>query len=276
MNNLTQELLQKLKTQLGDYELADDDFYESEEIAELGTDAMFDYFLGDLDPISVAKIESFAAQSKLFLVNLVDVGEMVLAKTAAKPSAGLSWLNIKDLSRRDREAQSSPSLSDHIERSTLRFELNDAYMAAAASEQAVVTGTLPSGIDAEVFEEDGKLVIDLKTTDTSLSGHLVGFGLKNSESTLLGVTLLQIGTSGVISASIELDRTQLAGKYELRFALIEPADLRLSDCDLIKLAIERELGNSRAIAGWLSWIDSVKESDLGPEFIDIRTKLLSH
>ena len=78
MNDSTKQLVADLKKIRGRNELAADDFYESEEVAEFEIEKMFQYFRGELDSPDKETVLRLVNESNLFLDNLIGVGEIVL------------------------------------------------------------------------------------------------------------------------------------------------------------------------------------------------------
>lgn len=255
------ELVQKLKQQLGDYEVNEDDFYEPEEIAEAPPSLMFGYFRQELDERDIATVERYAAESKLFLDNLIQIGEIVVADQESEVSPSLSWLDLQDLAKDSGGDDASIALAD---REAMRLEIPSAHMMAASSSEIELRDSLTIGLDVDVFEEDGKLVIDLTSNDKTLAGELVGFCVRGKQRTKLGVVLLCRGESGVTSGTVELDRSEMAGDYSFNVTVIEPSDLGGEELELVRDAIERDANDSVLAAAWMAWIKRIASSEDGP------------
>lgn len=72
--------LQELKAPLADFEPTDDDFYEEDWIAEIDIDEMSQYFEGSNTDELDEQIERAMDQSKLFRLNMCDIGYMLAEK----------------------------------------------------------------------------------------------------------------------------------------------------------------------------------------------------
>jgi len=84
MPKTVEQQVTELKSQLGDYEITDKDFYESDEVSELESEIMFQYFRGELDEYEAALVVKAATESKLFLHDLISIGEIIVAGETAK------------------------------------------------------------------------------------------------------------------------------------------------------------------------------------------------
>tara|TARA_B100001939_G_C16686914_1_gene506880 strand:- start:207 stop:587 length:381 start_codon:yes stop_codon:yes gene_type:complete len=79
-----QNIIEKLKHLAGDYVITDDDFYESEEIANFPPRAMFKFFRGELAEDESNRVYELAKESKLFLDDLIGIGEMIIRESKTK------------------------------------------------------------------------------------------------------------------------------------------------------------------------------------------------
>lgn len=77
--------LEVLKTLYGDYQLTDDDYYE-DLTPDISIDAMFAYFRGQLGEDGEVMVLERARASKLFLHDLINVGEMETHEGGFEPA----------------------------------------------------------------------------------------------------------------------------------------------------------------------------------------------
>lgn len=253
-------LLEQLRTKLGDYQICDDDFYASDEVAEVESEEMYGYFTGSLSDEGRSRIDGFIEGSRLFLNDMIGIGEIVLARTAEVQPEITSWHSIRDLHRRPLK----PNLRGPaaIQRDGLAFSLSSVHLAAAdSSANQSHSQTLPSGVDVEVFEDGNNVVIDLSTRDTTLDGQLFGYSLRGEDQPILGIVMLHKGSSGVVSANAEVERSRLAGQYVLNVLPVGPADLGNEDAEPIVAAIERDFQDGISPQAWKSWYEQLTDSD---------------
>ena len=251
-------LLGKLRTRLSGREITDEDYYETEEVAAVGPDEMFDYFAGRLDDEEMARIEKLANESTVFLSDLIGIGEIALADQRVSESP--SWHDVRNLSTEPVNRLVTTPAS--LRRGALSFDLSSIHMAAADSSQSKpLSWILPSGLDVEVFEDGDRLVIDMTTRDLSLAGKLFGYTLRDETTNTIGMVLLHLGPSGVVSADIELERSQIAGKCELNVFPVGSEDLSCGDTDFLVRAIRRDRASGVPMDHWRQWRKVVAESD---------------
>lgn len=260
MSISTSELLGRLKSRLLGRELTAEDFYESEEVADVGADVMFDYFLGKLSEQDFARVEELAEQSQLFLADLIKVGEIVAVDQTELKDSPLSWLDLTSIdSNAPGDLPSTKLASTH----DMQLELSSVHVLAASSESVELKGSLPFGLDYEVFEFEKNLSIDFTARDSALAGQLIGYCVRGESGAYAGVVLMRAGESGLVSASANLERSQLAGKYSLDIVPVESSDLSQADFDRITLAISRDSDDPAAMAAWRAWIELISASDDG-------------
>ena len=266
MPKKTQTMLADLKRQLGDYELTDDDFYPSEEVAEVGPDIMFRYFREELDDDELARVVRFASESKLFLSNLIGIGEIALADQleASEPAAPMSWLDIGSLATSTADARAATLATSN----GLRLDLASTQMMAADSGTLDVDTKLPFGATANVYEDGDSLVIKITSEDQSLDGKLVGFCLSDAQEDKLGFVLLRAGLADVVSGKQQLDRSSVSGEYVLNFNLVDSSDLFNADFELLESSLAADLQDKRSVAAWRQWIDQTASSEDGPGLTD--------
>lgn len=73
-----QSKLDELKEKFGDYEITEADYYESEATTNFSIDDMFRYFEDNLNAEKKEKIQECINNSKLFLHDLIAIGELVV------------------------------------------------------------------------------------------------------------------------------------------------------------------------------------------------------
>ena len=113
----------------------------------------------------------------------------------------------------------------------------------------------------EVFEDGNRLVIDLTTRDLTLAGKLFGYTLRDETTNMVGMVLLHLGPSGVVSADIELERSLIAGKCELNVFPISSEDLGSGDAAFLTSAIQRDRASGVPMEHWRQWRNVIAQSD---------------
>jgi len=261
MSNIVEQMIAELKAKFGNYELTDDDFHESEDVAEYDTDAMFRYFRNELEEDRVAKLLQFASESKLFLHDLIAVGEIVQAEEMESRAAvvPMSWMDFGGLATAAPEARKAT-----LARSQgLIMDVASVHMMAAAG-RLEKEYPLPFGAEANVYEDDEQLVIKITSEDTSLDGQLVGFCLSDKDRDRLGFILLRDGLLGAVSGMAQIHRSSISGETILNFNTVDASDLAIADFPLLEAAIESDMDDRRSIDAWRTWIEQVSSSQDGP------------
>lgn len=266
MTNTIQERLAILKGQFGNYELTDEDYYETDDVASCDTDSMFQYFRNELDESEQSQLLKCAAESKLFLHDLISVGETLLADQHddAPTSYSTSWADFSSL------PTTAPSVRNQtLDRSQgLRMNLASTHALAADSGALDITCELPFGAEANVYEDGDQLVIKVSSDDTSRGGQLVGYCLSGKDQDRLGFIMLRAGVLGTVSGIARLDRSPMSGEQILNFETVDASDLGKADFALLEEAVVADLEDERSVEAWRRWIASVSKSEDGPALED--------
>ena len=268
MSETLNNQITQLKQLLGKFTAADEDFYESEEVAEYDPDKMFQYFRNELDDAGSQQILRLANESKLFLEDLIGIGEMVLAeKSKAEVARSVAWQDLCSLASLD------PSKRQNIlaKRTTVQFDIAPVAALAAASGGVDVEATLPFGAKVTAYEDDD-LVMKITSDDQALHGQLVGYCLSDETSDQLGYVILRKGILDKVSGIVRIDRSKLSGSYRTSFENVDYSDLSNADFQLLEAAIDQDKEDSRSLAAWENWIELGADS---PDGVGL-SKLLSN
>lgn len=255
------ERLAALKRQFGNYELTDDDYYESDDVAGIDTDAMFQYFRNELDQAEESRLLEYVKESKLFLHDLIGIGETLLAEVEESPATvPLSWADFSGLQSQDVAARQVTLAHS----GGLKLNIAPPQVLAADSGDLDVTCELPFGAEANVFKDGDQLVVKVTSKDPALDGQLVGYCLSGTVLDQLGFILLRSGLLGTVAGMARLDRSACSGKQILNFRIVNASDLCNADLPLLEKAVANDLEDQRSIKAWNRWIDSVSSSEDGP------------
>lgn len=230
---------------------------EWDQIDETGPGLMFDYFNGKLSSEQTALVERYASISDEFREDLLTSGRVVVGRLEDAIANSLSWREICDSAG----AQTAAVAVCRANQATLRLALSNTLMTAASSESVSEDVLLGDNIRMEVFEEEGNLVFDITSSDPQSAGQLVGIHLSNDGSSIVGYVLLRMGKSGLVSGSLEIDRNQLAGNYDVVHRPIQSHDLAVCDAATLQNAIRADNDDPDAMKAWKSWVASVRQSD---------------
>lgn len=261
MVDIIQIRLAELKRQFDDHALTDEDYYESEDIASCDADEMFQYFRDELDESQKSQLLKRAKESKLFLHDLIGVGETLLA-VAEEVSATLplSWADISELPSRESSARQV-----RLARSEgLKLDVAPMQVLAAESSDLDVTCELRFGATINVYRDNDQLVIKVIGEDSSLDGQLVGYCVSGAKQDLLGFILLRKGVLGTVSGMVRLDRAAISGKQTINFSLVEYSDLCNADFPLLEKTVFNDVEDQRSIEAWRRWINAINASEDGP------------
>lgn len=261
MADMLRNRLAELKQQLGNYDPVGDDYDESEDIAELDTEILFQYFRGELDAKTEEQVDVRANKSKLFLYDLIRIGELMATDTAAghEPTF-LSWADLSGLGSLG--AESRTVTLESAGGTTL--DLGSTHLMAADSGDRETLCEVPKGTKGTVFVDGEELVIKITSEMPEFDGQLMGFCLSSSEEDSLGFVLLRSGVLGNAAGTIRLDRTKFPGEQRLTFCNVDASDLSNADLPQLEEAVARDLDDERSMNAWRRWIDIVAESDDGP------------
>ncbi|GAA4465826.1 hypothetical protein [Novipirellula rosea] len=230
---------------------------EWDQIDETGPGLMFDYFNGKLSSDQVALVERYATISEEFREDLLTSGRIVVGRLEDAIANGLSWREICDSAG----AQTAAMAVCRANQAPLRLALSNTLMAAASSESVSEDVLLGDNIRMEVFEEEGNLVFDITSSDPQSAGQLIGIHLSNDDLSIVGYVLLRMGKSGVVSGSLEIDRNQLAGNYDVVPRPVQSHDLAVCDTPTLEKAIRADHNDPDAMQSWKSWVTCVRQSD---------------
>ena len=148
------------------------------------------------------------------------------------------------------------------------FTLKNLRVPAAASDETLeITQTLSDELEVEVSEDDGQLVIDVRTQQDKYDGQLVAYAVRGGEGQeyLRGFMLLRRRMPAWISAESTSDYMDLydraGAQLEIVVFPVHPYALTHDDRNLLLEAVTADSSDAKAVESWKTWVDAARAAD---------------
>jgi hypothetical protein len=226
------------------------------EIADdTNAEEMLAYFHGKLSSEQISLIERLAIHSADFREGLVLSGEIAVGRLEQAVDEAITWRQV--CLPFDNEASSVVESGTP----TLELDLPNRRMMAADSEEVRFEKSICDHLELEVFQDGDRLVFDVSSGRAEWDGTLIGFQLRTSSQTIAGFIMLRLGSSGLVSGSLDIPRDDLVGEVSVRHAFVEASDLDSSDVPALLAAVSGDRNDPTAVAAWKRWSLNIRRSD---------------